>query len=522
MNAYCRRTLTFIVMTVLFVCVDVPRARAGEACTGPRIIDATLVPQEQFPTVGQIGSTSKADFCTGTLIAPRFVLIAAHCVNEQVPGSLSFGQKDGVFVLNKKTYHTSHIYVHPSYAGDNSQQKEGAIDLAIFELDQDVKKVTPTPLYRKTPVVGTVLTMAGFGLLGTGSGGVGSDVPPKGQIATGKTPIDIVTNTFIKWNFNNVPPPNQESNTAPGDSGGPQFITENDTLFLASVTSGGVKNNASFGDLAYNTRVDIALPWIESITGGTPVEKNHAPVIASLDASALGVLAGTPLTFTTAASDADSDPLQYHWIFGDGTETIDGAAAETHTFIDEGTYLVQLVVTDKKDGSTARTVTVAALNSDPLSTPLTPATFVKKSFSLDFSGKDKGSAIDVTIQSPDFKFADEAAFQAAFPKNTFTTLYIGNTSIRTAFGPAVKEKTVKVAYDYKKGTLRFQFLKNLTDPITPALNFYGAANADTKATITVPISFEILRLVGGSTTVRYGGTAEFMYAAKKNSAGKGK
>src|SRR5262249_22720043 len=154
--------------------------------------------------------------------------------------------------------------------------------------------------------------------------GVGNDVPPKDQIATGKTPIDIVTDTFIKWNFDNVPPPNQESNTAPGDSGGPQFITENDTLFLASVTSGGVKSDASFGDLSYNARVDIAAPWIDSITGGDPAANNHAPVIASLDTSAFGVLLGTPVTFTAAAGDADNDPLQYHWIFGDGTETVNG------------------------------------------------------------------------------------------------------------------------------------------------------------------------------------------------------
>ncbi len=77
--------------------------RAEEARGTVRIIDGTLVPESQFPTVGRIGSNGEADSCTGTLIAPRFVLLAAHCVNAQAAGSLAFGQKDGIFVLGGKT-----------------------------------------------------------------------------------------------------------------------------------------------------------------------------------------------------------------------------------------------------------------------------------------------------------------------------------------------------------------------------------------------------------------------------------
>ncbi len=40
----------------------------------PRIIDGTNVPASQFPTVGIVSNAPGTFICSGTLIAPRFVL----------------------------------------------------------------------------------------------------------------------------------------------------------------------------------------------------------------------------------------------------------------------------------------------------------------------------------------------------------------------------------------------------------------------------------------------------------------
>ena len=512
---------TFSRFAFLVVCLAAQMVWAEDVRVTPRIIDGTLVPQSQFPTVGSITTIAKSEFCTGTLIAPRFVLTAAHCVNNQTPGSIGFNQKDGLFILGSKTYHTKHVFVHPSYAGDNSQQAEGAIDLSIYELDTDVKNITPSLLYRNTPSVDTILTLAGYGFLGTGLAGSSNNVPPKGKIATGKTPIDVVTNTFIEWNFDNVPAPNQESNTAPGDSGGPQFITENGVMFVASVTSGGIKGNASFGDFSYNTRVDIAIPWIESITGGPPVAGNHPPAITAFEASAIGFTAGTPITFTAIASDMDNDVLQYHWLFGDGTEDLNGTPTETHTYLSDGAFVAQLVVNDKKGGSDARFVSLGTVTSEPNPTPLTTATIGKKSFLVDLSDHEVGGSLEISLQSPAFVFASQQALADFFKATVITRIYIGNDVVDTIFGIDRKTPASLFKFDYKKGTVHYKGAKGLD--ILYLLNFYGLQNTDASSTLTIPIRVEFdTDIVHNGPKYLFGGDATFAYTAKKNVSAKGK
>ena len=320
----------FLLACLLFTAIAATYAACDACGVTPRIIDGTNVPQSAFPTVGLIGdSESMFFYCSGTLIAPRFVLSAAHCVVNGASGQPDFAPDHGLFKLNGTTYKTVRVYFNPSYKGDVSQDKEGAIDLSIWELDRDVPNVTPSPLNRTAPTVGQQLTLVGYGEQGTGSKGIDGSFPPDGTLNFGHAPIDTLTPTFIKWNFKNLPPPDNESNTAPGDSGGPQFISVNGVLQVASVTSGGAKANASFGDQSYNTRVDIAVKWIDSITGGPFTPGNNPPAIQSASYAPFPAVPNQPVTFTVAATDADNDPLNFHWFFGDGTDDPNGGPSAT-------------------------------------------------------------------------------------------------------------------------------------------------------------------------------------------------
>ena len=184
--------------------------------------------------------------CTGTLIAPNAVLTAAHCV-EGISGT------QGTFEVNGKTYQTVKIEIHPEYQSRN-------VDLAVMILSENVEGVTPIELNRVTPKVGEILTLVGFGATGNGNSGHNGDFGVKHE---GTTPIDGVNDVSITWNFDN----NSEANTAPGDSGGPAFLTHNGKVVVAGVTSGGTRDDAAIGDFSFDTRVDAFATWIESIVG---------------------------------------------------------------------------------------------------------------------------------------------------------------------------------------------------------------------------------------------------------------
>jgi len=75
------------------------------------------------------------------------------------------------------------------------------------------------------------------------------------------------------WNFDN----HQESNTAPGDSGGPAFVTVDGVRYVAGVTSGGEGRVHSLGDVSFDTRVDVFASWIDSIVGNAAPAPNSSP-----------------------------------------------------------------------------------------------------------------------------------------------------------------------------------------------------------------------------------------------------
>lgn len=235
--------LLSVLVLGLVGCAQGPEVAGGESA----IVDGERTRNNE-PAVVLVYNRA-GGLCSGSLIAPRVVLTAKHCVQgdgASAPFSVGLfviGVGDSINGLSE-TYRVSSIWTTPGpYFDDGRLTGLPGVDVALVTL-QRAATVTPVSVYRGHPrdFLGQPVRAVGFGQIRDGSSGVKYRVT---------TQINSIDGSILS-----TPPA-----TCQGDSGGP-LITEDDQVVAVTSFGSGVCGSGGFN--GYN-RVDIFLEDIDRV-----------------------------------------------------------------------------------------------------------------------------------------------------------------------------------------------------------------------------------------------------------------
>jgi hypothetical protein len=245
------------------------------------------VPASAFPALVDMPGEGQ-----GVLIAPRWVVTAAHAAPMQMQG-----MEDEVSIAGVARK-VARVITYPGYkrlpdmlvkqalaSGDISKVwafLASSNDIALIELASPVTDVTPVPLYRGNKEVRMIVELAGKGA--TGHGVVGQ-YPHGSHRTVLRRAYNVIVGAdarYVWYRFD--PPPSAlplEGVMGSGDSGGPLLIGDGhsrqlvglaswskyppDHPFLSKWAPGHPYVEGLYGEIAYYVRISNYAPWIRSV-----------------------------------------------------------------------------------------------------------------------------------------------------------------------------------------------------------------------------------------------------------------
>ncbi|SMF58144.1 S1 family peptidase [Pseudobacteriovorax antillogorgiicola] len=196
-------------------------------------------------------------YCTGVLVDEDLVLTAAHCVEGTSRATVSFGLGvDGTPVDEI----TGQTVAHPDFDAGSIGRVQVGSDIGMILLDEDAPSfMEPVAIATANEYQeGDTVTLAGYGLLGYSGWWIfKSPIQNDGnRLRQTQTSISDITGDLITFDT----PNNGTNSSCRGDSGGPMYISNGNSVRLIGVTSYG-PGQCDQGSGVY-TSVPFHLDWI--------------------------------------------------------------------------------------------------------------------------------------------------------------------------------------------------------------------------------------------------------------------